>query len=96
MVTDAGRVSRTFHEAGVQSIRIVREGQVTDGTDPLAHPFLVDVMRTMLPLAEKRGVTTATQVQIDTLLDRLNAESDGTGAHWIPAFLVAAWGCVSG
>jgi hypothetical protein len=53
-------------------------------------------MRTMLPLAEKRGVTTAAQVQIDTLLSRLNAESDGTGAHWIPAFMVAAWGRVPG
>jgi hypothetical protein len=53
-------------------------------------------MRTMLPLAEKRGVTTAAQVQIDMLLSRLNAESDGTGAHWIPAFMVAAWGRVPG
>jgi hypothetical protein len=53
-------------------------------------------MRTMLPLAEKRGVATAAQVQIDTLLDRLNAESAGIGAHWIPAFLVAAWGRVPG
>jgi ubiquinone/menaquinone biosynthesis C-methylase UbiE len=94
MVTDAGKVSRTFHDAGVESARVVREGQVADRTDPLAHRFLVDTMRTMLPLAEKRGVTTAAEVQIDTLLDRLNAESDGTQVRWIPAFLVAAWGRV--
>ena len=77
-------------------MRIVREGQDTDGTDPLAHPFLVEVMRTILPLAEKRGVTTGAEVQIDTLLDRLNAESNGSGAHWIPAFMVGAWGRVPG
>jgi len=96
MVTDAGRVSRTFSEAGVQAMRIVREGQVSDGTDPLAHPFLVDIMRTMLPLAEKSGVTTAAQVQIETLLERLNEESTRTGARWIPAYMVAAWGRIPG
>lgn len=94
MVTDAGRVSRVFREAGVQAMRIVREGQVTDGTDPLAHPFLVDIMRTMLPLAEKSGVTTAAQVQIETLLDRLSLESTRAEARWIPAYMVAAWGRV--
>lgn len=94
LVTNAVRVSRYFKEAGVRSIRVVREGQVTDGTDPLAHSFLVDIMRTVLPLAEKHGVTNVAQVQIDTLLQRLKAESDSTGACWIPSFLVAAWGRV--
>jgi SAM-dependent methyltransferase len=94
MVTDAGKVARIFRDAGVQLIRVVREGQVADDTDPLAHTFLVDGMRTMLPLAEKHGVTAAAQVQIDTLLDRLKAESAGKDARWIPAFLVAAWGKV--
>jgi ubiquinone/menaquinone biosynthesis C-methylase UbiE len=95
MVTDAGRVSRTFRAANVESLRVVREGQVSDGADPLAHKFLVDVMRSILPLAEKRGVTTAAEVQIDTLFDRLQDESDRVDARWIPAFLVAAWGRVS-
>jgi ubiquinone/menaquinone biosynthesis C-methylase UbiE len=96
MVTDAGRVARIFRDAGVQSLRVVRERQVSDETDPLTHSFLVGTMRAMLPLAEKHGVTTSAQVQIDTLLDRLNAESSGTDARWIAAFLVAAWGKVSG
>lgn len=96
MLTDASRVSQYFHKAGIESIRIVREGQVTDGTNPLAYQFLIDTMRTILPLAEKTGVTTAQEVQLESLLDRLKAESQGRGAYWIPAFLVAAWGRVRG
>ncbi|HEY2391033.1 MAG TPA: class I SAM-dependent methyltransferase [Candidatus Angelobacter sp.] len=96
MLTDAGRVLQHFHKAGIESIRIVREGQVTDGANPLAYQFLIDIMRTILPLAEKTGVTTAQQVQLESLLDRLKEESQGKGAHWIPAFLVAAWGRARG
>ena len=92
MITNAAKVAATFRDAGVIDLRIIREGQVTDGSDPLAHPFLVDIMRNLLPLAEKSGVVTLEEVQIDTLLDRLNAESMAMQAHWIPAFLVAAWG----
>jgi len=92
MITNAAKVARTFRDAGVQSARIVREGQVTDGSDPLAHLFLVDIMKNLLPLAEKRGVTTPADVRIDSLLERLKAESTAVEAHWIPAFLVAAWG----
>jgi ubiquinone/menaquinone biosynthesis C-methylase UbiE len=92
MITDAGRVARTFRDAGVRSLRVIREGQVSD--DPFDHSFLVDMLRTMLPIAEKNGVATVAEVQIDTLLQRLKDECQGTDARWIAAFMVAAWGRV--
>jgi len=94
MVTDAGKVGRIFRDAGVQSVRVIREGQVVDETNLLSHQYLVDGMRAMLPLAEKHGVATKAEVRVDTLLDRLVAESVGIDARWIPVFLVAAWGRV--
>ena len=63
---------------------------IEDGSEPLAHAYVADVLRSLLPAAERLGVATADEVQIDTLVSRLSAEA--VGAHWIPFYLVAAWG----
>jgi SAM-dependent methyltransferase len=84
------QLPRAFDEVGIRPRRVVREGMIEDGSEPLAHAYVADVLRSLLPAAERLGVATADEVQIDTLVSRLSAEA--VGAHWIPFYFVAAWG----
>ena len=55
------------------------------------YAWAADSLRSMLPLALQLGVATAEEVDIDTLADRLQAETVAHGGVIKTPDLVGAW-----
>lgn len=93
MATDIGaRMANGFERAGLQDIRLIREGRVESGPDSGAYEFLTRTLRTLMPLAQKFGIATEEEVGIDTLEARLRVEATSANARFIPAYFSAIWG----
>jgi hypothetical protein len=52
---------------------------------------MADGLRSVAPIAERFGIFSAAEVDVDTLADRLAAEATETRACLIPPPLMAAW-----
>ncbi len=61
------------------------------GSQSKLYDYCADTLRSLLPAAERLGVVTAKEVQLDTLADRLRKEANvaRTAAAVLP--LVGAW-----
>jgi hypothetical protein len=57
---------------------------------------LAATVRSLLPIAERLGVATAAEVDIDSLADRLRREAVDRNACLMPPPLVGAWTRVAG
>jgi ubiquinone/menaquinone biosynthesis C-methylase UbiE len=82
---------RTFLRAGLPEPVMCLESYVGGGADAFAYTWMAESVRNMLPLIRRFGVATDDEVDIDTLADRLRAETltvDGVGKG---PDLVSAW-----
>jgi hypothetical protein len=67
------------------------ESPVDGGPDSPAYEVLAEVVRTLLPAIERTGVAGATEVDVDTLAQRMRAEAVARRAVLVSPPLVAAW-----
>jgi hypothetical protein len=69
----------------------VLESIVETGPDAASYAWITDAIRSMLPLIERFGVATAAEVDIDTLAERLRAETVAVDAVLKTPDVVSAW-----
>jgi hypothetical protein len=68
------------------------ESVIAGGGDCMDHiHFEVDPVRTMLPHVEQLGLATATEVDIDTYVDRVRDELIANGGVIVGRAEVGAW-----
>lgn len=61
------------------------------GPDTPAYGYIAETMRSLLPVAERLGVVTAAEADVDTLAARLREETVGQKACIMLPPLVGAW-----
>jgi ubiquinone/menaquinone biosynthesis C-methylase UbiE len=79
-----------FAEAGLPTPRLLAEATVQGGPDAPAWGW-ANVVSGIVPLMEKLGVATRTEVDPPTLADRLLAEASTVGAYVICPPMTGAW-----
>ena len=81
---------RHYRDAGLRAPRMHAAASV-GGAEWGGHVYAAETLRSMLPLAIKFGVATADEVGIDTLADRLRAETAASGGVVKSPDLIGAW-----
>jgi 2-polyprenyl-3-methyl-5-hydroxy-6-metoxy-1,4-benzoquinol methylase len=85
------RLFEIYRRAGLPAPQLLSAARAVGGDCPELCAWLAGTLASLLPLAEKLGVATRDEVQIDTLASRLGAELvAGGGAVHTPVF-VGAW-----
>lgn len=85
------RLYETYRRAGLPGPQLLSAARAMGGDCPELCAWLAGTLASLLPLAEKLGVATPEEVQIDTLASRLCAEIvAGGGSVHAPVF-VGAW-----
>ncbi|MCG6986865.1 MAG: class I SAM-dependent methyltransferase [Gemmatimonadetes bacterium] len=85
------RLRATFAGAGLPSPVTRLEAPVEGGADSLLYRYCAESVRSMLPLAERLGVTGLTVAEVDTLENDLRTVAVA-GGHTLVAWpVVAAW-----
>jgi hypothetical protein len=82
---------RLFQEAGLPAPRLRHDALVAGGPDSVVYDMVVDVARSLLPVIEKLGIASASEVGIDTLADRMRAEVVASGGVLVSPALIGAW-----
>jgi SAM-dependent methyltransferase len=85
------RLFATFRQAGLPTPELLLRARIEGVPDSPAYAYLAHTLRSLLPIAEKLGVTTGAEVQIDTLADRLREEVVRADAVVVLPSLVGAW-----
>jgi len=85
------RLFSIFKEAGLPDPQMHLDAFVGGGTDWPGYAYLVSLVRTLLPSILEYGIATEDQIQIDTLADRLRAETVSRGAVITTWSFVSAW-----
>ena len=80
-----------FLGAGLARPEMLLGQRVESGADSPAYAALAGIARTLLPVMEARGIATAVDVGIASLVDRLRAEAVATGATIYTPPLIGAW-----
>jgi hypothetical protein len=70
---------------------MVAAARVEGGPDSPVYDYVADALRSLVPMAERLGVATAAEIDIDTVAERLREEAGGRRACIMPPPLVGAW-----
>jgi ubiquinone/menaquinone biosynthesis C-methylase UbiE len=81
----------TFVAAGLSSPQLQMNAALGGGLGFEGYQHVADSVRSTLAMIEKFGVTTADEVEIDTLADRLRDEVIGRGGCMTLPALVGSW-----
>ena len=81
----------TFLHAGLPAPQMNLQARIGGEPDLPAHEYLADLVASLLPMMTRLGVSTAAEVQIETLATRLREESLSTNGVTILPSLVGAW-----
>ncbi len=84
----------TFLEAGLPAPQLRYEAAIGAGSEWAGYEMIAGVVRDVLPLLQKLGITTAEEVGIETLAQRLREEVTSTGGMVRLPALVSAWACI--
>jgi SAM-dependent methyltransferase len=87
------KLRRTFVEAGLPAPQMLVTGRVDGAADSPAYEMLTATLRSLLPAGEKFGIVKPSDVQIETLADRLRNEVVAGGGVILPPLLIGAWAC---
>jgi ubiquinone/menaquinone biosynthesis C-methylase UbiE len=85
------RLGRTFLDAGLPWPTLSGIVPVGGGAGSYLYSWLAESLRTLLPILERAGLTTADELQVDTLAARLEAEAVGLGCQVMAAIQFGAW-----
>jgi SAM-dependent methyltransferase len=86
-----GKLYAAFLQAGLPPPGMIGACRVEAGPASPAYEICTEVLRSLLPAAERTGITTAAAVNIDTLASRLRAEAIERRATFIFPLLTGAW-----
>ncbi len=81
---------RHYQDAGLPPPRMHASSSI-GGAEWGGHRYAAETLRSMLPLAERLGVATADEVGIETLAERLRAETAACGGVVKAPDLIGAW-----
>lgn len=84
---------RPFAAAAAQlpAPQMIAIGRVEGGPESAVYDYVADTLRSLLPMAEATGVTTAAAADIATLAPRLRQEAVESNACIMLPPLVGAW-----
>jgi len=82
---------RAFLAAGLPEPQLTLDSYVGGGPDSIAYDWMAESVRSLLPLMKRFGVATEEDVDIDSLADRLRAETVAADAVAKSPDLVSAW-----
>jgi len=86
-----GKLHATFLAAGLPAPQMTVAGHVEGGSQSPVYTYLADTLRSLVPMAERFGIATAAEVEIETLAERLRKEAVDNNASIMPPPLVGAW-----
>jgi ubiquinone/menaquinone biosynthesis C-methylase UbiE len=86
-----GKLPLTFAAAGLPAPQLNFAAVIGGGPDSPIYDYMAETIRSLLPMAERVGVATAAEVQIDALAERLRLEAVERRACFMPAPFVGAW-----
>jgi ubiquinone/menaquinone biosynthesis C-methylase UbiE len=85
------RLFETFREAGL-GLPEMTTGSVADGrSESYVYDYVVDTVRSLMPMIESFGVATRAEVGIETLTERLRNDVLDAGAFLVSPLFVGAW-----
>jgi len=82
---------RLFHEAGLPIPEARFAGRLETGPESDLYFLVTEAMRGLLPILERAAIASASEVDLETLEERLRAESLAHGVSYRPALHIAAW-----
>jgi ubiquinone/menaquinone biosynthesis C-methylase UbiE len=85
------KLARIYRDAGLPAPETLQGARVASGPDSPVYAYLAQTTRTLLPLMERTGVATATEVEVDTLAARLRGQVVAADATVVPPPLIGAW-----
>ena len=85
------RLYSTFVRAGLPGPEMIAATGVGCGPKPFGHEYYAHVLRSLLPTAERYGITTAAQAGIDTLATRLLEDALANDRVTFLPRMVTAW-----
>jgi ubiquinone/menaquinone biosynthesis C-methylase UbiE len=86
-----GKLYETFLAAGLPAPRMVLAGLAEGGPHSPVYDYIAASLRSLLPAAERLGVTTAAEVDIDSMAERLRREALERNMCVIPPPFITAW-----
>jgi SAM-dependent methyltransferase len=85
------KLYQTYLDAGLPAPQLRLDAPIGGGSDWPGYIAVADVVRSLLPMLEQRGIVTAQEADIETLADRLRAEVIGQqGVQMLP-MVIGAW-----
>ena len=85
------RLPNIFVDAGLPMPTAVLGGYTGSGPDSPVYAYVAESVRSVTPTAERLGIFTAEEADVETLAERLAAEANELKACLIPPPLVGAW-----
>ncbi|MCU1335847.1 MAG: hypothetical protein JWO19_1428 [Bryobacterales bacterium] len=85
------RLARTFLDAGLPWPTIQAEIPVGGEPGSYVYGWVADTVRSLIPRIEQLGLSTAAELQIETLAARMEAEAVALGAQLIGPTQFGAW-----
>jgi ubiquinone/menaquinone biosynthesis C-methylase UbiE len=85
------RLTNVFVEAGLPMPTAALGGYTGGGPDSPVYAYVADSVRSLAPIAERLGIFTAAEADVDTLAERLATETTSLKACLMPPPLVGAW-----
>jgi hypothetical protein len=89
------RLHQHYRDAGLPAPRLRLASALGGGTDWEGYAYAAATLRSLLPALERFGIATADEVDIDTLADRLRAETVGSGGIVKMPDFIGAWTSVA-
>ena len=85
------RLLSTFLRADLPRPTMIAASRVESGPDAFAYTYLTEILRSLLPLVERAGLTSGREVAIDNLADRLRQDATANERVTFLPRMVGAW-----
>jgi hypothetical protein len=86
-----GKLFATFLAAGLPPPQMIAAARVEGGPHSQVYDYLAGTLQSLLPMAERTGVATATEIDIDGVAERLRREATASNACIMLPPLLGAW-----
>ncbi|MFK0687810.1 hypothetical protein ACFX5Q_06335 [Mesorhizobium sp. IMUNJ 23033] len=88
-----GKLFSTYLAAGLPVPQMISGARVEGGGESLGYEYIAQTVRSLIPAMERTGITTAAEIGIDDLADRLREEAVAHGACIMFPPMIGAWTC---